>query len=190
MAHINLLPWREELRAQQTKDFSQSAIISAAFAAAVFFLVFTQFNSVVDNQKNRNNRLVSEIKKLDTKLAEIKDLEETKGKLLARMDIIQSLQQKRPQIVHIFDEVVRTLPDGITLISLKQQSEELTIKGLAESNGRVSAYMRNIEASEWMSNPRLQYIETKKKSFRNAEFELKVKQAVPEEKKKEGEAQS
>lgn len=190
MAHINLLPWREELRAQQTKDFSQSAIISAAFAAAVFFLVFTQINGIVENQKHRNSILQTEIKKLDTQLAEIKDLEDTKGKLLARMDIIQSLQQKRPQIVHVFDQIVKTLPDGVTLLSLKQQNEELTIKGLAESNGRVSAYMRNIEASEWMSNPRLQYIETKQKSFRNAEFVLRVKQSVPEKAKKDGEDQS
>lgn len=190
MAHINLLPWREELRAQQTKDFSQSAIISAAFAAAVFFLIFTQINGVVDNQKRRNAVLSNEISKLDTELAEIRDLETTKGKLLARMDIIQSLQQKRPQIVHIFDEIVRTVPDGVTLISLEQRNEELTITGLAESNGRVSAYMRNIETSKWMSNPRLQYIETKQKSFRNAEFKLLIKQSVPEDTKGEGENQS
>ena len=190
MAHINLLPWREELRAQQTKDFSQSAIISVAFAAAVFFLAYTQINGLLDNQRSRNTRLQNEISKLDTELAQIKDLEETKSKLLARMDIIQSLQQKRPQIVHVFDEIVRTVPDGITLLTLKQKQEEITIKGLAESNGRVSAYMRNIEASDWMSNPKLQYIETKKKSFRNAEFELKVKQSVPKDDKKDGEGQS
>ena len=124
MAQINLLPWRDELRAQQTKDFTQSAIISAIFAGAVFLLVYTQFNGVVDNQKRRNNLLQTEIKKLDTELAEIRDLETTKSKLLARMDIIQSLQQKRPQIVHIFDEIVRTVPDGITLLSLQQKKEE------------------------------------------------------------------
>ncbi|MDH5518152.1 MAG: PilN domain-containing protein [Gammaproteobacteria bacterium] len=182
MAHINLLPWREELRAQQTKEFSQSALIAAMFAGAVFFLIYTQMNGFVDNQNRRNNVLNTEISKLDTELNEIKDLETTKSKLLARMDIIQSLQQKRPQIVHIFDEIVRTVPEGITLVSLEQKADELIIKGLAESNGRVSAYMRNIDASEWMANPRLEYIETKQKSFRNAEFVLKVNQSAPDQK--------
>jgi len=186
MAHINLLPWRDELRAQQTKEFTQSAIISAVFALAVFGLAYTQINGQVTNQKRRNNTLQTEISKLDTELAAIRDLETTKKKLLDRMDIIQSLQQKRPQIVHIFDEIVRTVPDGITLLSMHQKKEVLTIKGLAESNGRVSAYMRNLEGSDWMSNPRLQYIETKKKSFRNAEFELTVNQSAPKEQKKKG----
>jgi len=186
MAHINLLPWREELRAEQTKQFTQSAIISAFFALAVFALIYTQINGRLDNQRLRNKILTTEISKLDTELKEIQDLETTKSKLLARMEIIQSLQQKRPQIVHIFDEIVRTVPDGITLISLKQKGDALTIKGLAESNGRVSAYMRNIDASEWMSNPRLEYIETKQKSFRNAEFVLNVKQSAPDQKDETG----
>ena len=190
MAHINLLPWRDELRAQQTKDFSTSAVISVVFASAVFFLIYTQINGNINNQVRRNSMLKSEISKLDTELAEIRDLEETKGKLLARMDIIQSLQQKRPQVVHIFDEIVRTVPDGITLLTMEQKNDDITIKGLAESNGRVSAYMRNIENSAWMSSPRLQYIETKKKSFRNAEFELKMKQSAPDDSKKDEEGQS
>lgn len=185
MAHINLLPWRDELRAEQTKQFTQSAIIAAFFALAVFALIYTQYNSQLENQKRRNNILKTEIAKLDTELKQIQDLETTKSKLLARMDIIQSLQQKRPQIVHIFDEIVRTVPDGITLISLEQKGDDLTIKGQAESNGRVSAYMRNIDASEWMSDPRLKYIETKQKSFRNAEFVLHVKQSAPDKDKKE-----
>lgn len=188
MAHINLLPWRDELRAEQTKQFTQSAVISVIFAGAVFLLVYTQINGLVENQKHRNSILTTEISKLDTELKEIQDLETTKGKLLARMDIIQSLQQKRPQIVHIFDEIVRTVPDGITLISVEHKANQLSIKGLAESNGRVSAYMRNIDASEWMTDPRLQYIETRQKSFRNAEFVIEVKQSAPD--KQEGEDKS
>ena len=188
MAHINLLPWRDELRAEQTKQFTNSALLSAIFAGVVFYALYSQFNGQLENQKRRNNILNTEISKLDTELKEIQDLETTKNKLLARMDIIQSLQQKRPQIVHIFDEIVRTVPDGITLLTLEQKGDDLTIKGLAESNGRVSAYMRNIDASEWMSNPKLEYIETKQKSFRNAEFVLNVKQSAPDI--KEGEGQS
>ena len=190
MAHINLLPWRDELRAEQTKQFTNSALLSAVFAGVVFYALYSQFNGQLENQKRRNNILNTEISKLDTELKEIQDLETTKRKLLDRMDIIQSLQQKRPQIVHIFDEIVRTVPDGITLLSMEQKKEVLTIKGLAESNGRVSAYMRNLEGSDWMSNPRLQYIETKKKSFRNAEFELTVNQSVPKEEQKDKGGQS
>jgi type IV pilus assembly protein PilN len=181
MAHINLLPWRDELRAEQTKQFIQSAVISAAFGVAILALVITQISSITENQKRRNTLLTSEIKKLDTELKQIEDLETTKNKLLARMDVIQSLQQKRPQIVHIFDEIVRTVPDGVTLLSVAQKGDMLTIKGLAESNGRVSAYMRNLDASDWMSNPKLEYIETKQKSFRNAEFLLTVKQSAPDQ---------
>jgi len=185
MAHINLLPWRDELRAEQTKQFTNSAILSLVFAGVVFYAIYSQLNGQLENQKRRNNILNTEISKLDTELKEIQDLETTKNKLLARMDIIQSLQQKRPQIVHIFDEIVRTVPDGITLLTLEQKGDDLTIKGLAESNGRVSAYMRNIDASEWMSNPKLKYIETKQKSFRNAEFVLNVKQSAPDIKETE-----
>jgi len=186
MAHINLLPWRDELRAEQTKQFTNSALLSAVFAGVVFYALYSQLNGQLENQKRRNNILNTEISKLDTELKEIQDLETTKNKLLARMDIIQSLQQKRPQIVHIFDEIVRTVPDGITLLTLEQKGDDLTIKGLAESNGRVSAYMRNIDASKWMSSPKLEYIETKQKSFRNAEFVLNVKQSAPDKKEDEG----
>jgi len=188
MAHINLLPWRDELRAEQTKQFTNSAVLAAIFAGVVFYALYSQLNGQLENQKRRNNILNTEISKLDTELKEIQDLETTKNKLLARMDIIQSLQQKRPQIVHIFDEIVRTVPDGITLLTLEQKGDDLTIKGLAESNGRVSAYMRNIDASEWMSNPKLEYIETKQKSFRNAEFVLKVKQSAPDINEDEGQS--
>lgn len=182
MARINLLPWREERRLELTREFTRHAVITLALAGAVFYLAINRIGNIESSQQNRNNILNTEIKKLDTELKEIQDLETTKNKLLARMDVIQSLQQKRPQIVHLFDEIVRTTPEGVTLVSIEQKGEELTLKGLAESNGRVSAFMRNIDSSEWMTNPRLNYIETKQKSFRNAEFVLLVKQSAPQDK--------
>jgi len=180
MAHINLLPWREELRKEQTRQFITLMVISIMLTGAIMLLVHVNFAKSIDHQNQRNDILNKEIAKLESELKEIKDLEETKSKLLSRMEIIQSLQQKRPQIVHVFDEIVRTLPDGVYLNSIIQQGENLKFTGMAESNGRVSAYMRNIDASAWLTDPKLKVIEAKRKDGRGSEFILEVKQTAPE----------
>jgi len=180
MAHINLLPWREELRREQTRQFITLMVISIMLTGAIMLLVHVNFAKSIDHQNQRNDILNKEIAKLESELKEIKELEETKSKLLSRMEIIQSLQQKRPQIVHVFDEIVRTLPDGVYLNSIIQQGENLKFTGMAESNGRVSAYMRNIDASAWLTDPKLKVIETKRKDGRGSEFILEVKQTAPE----------
>ena len=179
--HINLLPWRDELRKEQTRQFVSLTIISVIFTLALILLVHVNLDRLINHQDTRNQILKDEIKKLDKELEKIKDLEETKAKLLSRMEIIQSLQQKRPQIVHLFDELVRTVPEGLHLNSLKQQGGSLTIVGVAESNGRVSAYMRNIDASDWMTKPRLTVIESKRKDGRGSEFTLTASQSSPED---------
>ena len=112
-------------------------------------------------------------------LKEIQQLENTKDELLSRMEVIQSLQARRPQIVHLFDEIVRTVPEGIYLTGVKQSGKSLTINGVAESNGRVSAYMRNIDASDWMSTPKLTVIETRKGTLRSSNFVLTTSQTTP-----------
>lgn len=180
MAYINLLPWREELRKEQTRQFVTLLLISIVLTGAIILLVHVNVSQLIDHQNQRNNILNAEIKKLENELKEIKDLEETKSKLLARMEIIQSLQQRRPQIVHVFDEIVRTLPDGVYLNSIDQQGDSLKFMGMAESNGRVSAYMRNIDASEWLTEPKLKVIEAKRKDGRGSEFILELKQTTPE----------
>jgi len=179
MANINLLPWREEERKELTQQFLIVMGIFAALVCAIIFSVHISISNVIDNQVSRNKVLEDEIGRLDLALKQIASLESTKEKLLARMDVIQSLQQKRPQIVHLFDEIVRTVPEGIYLISIKQKGTTLTIEGVAESNGRVSAYMRNIDASEWMSTPKLEVIKTKKGSLRSSEFTLTTSQSEP-----------
>lgn len=181
MARINLLPWREELRKEQTRQFATMLTISALLTAAIVLLVHVNFNKIIEHQNFRNSILESEIAKLENELKEIRDLEETKEKLLSRMEIIQSLQQRRPQIVHVFDDIVRTMPDGIYLTSIQQQGQGLTFTGIAESNGRVSAYMRNIDASLWLASPRLNIIEAKRKDGRGSEFIIGVKQTAPKE---------
>ncbi len=182
MAHINLLPWREEQRQEQTRQFATVTVLSLILTGALVFMVHVTFNNQIDHQQFRNKMLQDEINTLDETLKQIETLEETKEQLLARMDIIQSLQQQRPQIVHLFDDFVRTVPEGIYLTTIEQQGEQLTIKGVAESNGRVSAYMRNIDASSWMATPKLKVIQTKKGTLRSSDFTLLTSQSHPTDK--------
>lgn len=185
MAKINLLPWREELRAEKTRQFVTMLGLFAFMTLAIIALVHLNIAGQIDHQQFRNGILNKEIAQLDLALKEIEGLEEQKEELLSRMEVIQSLQQQRPQIVHLFDEFVRTVPEGIYLTSIKQNGKELVINGVAESNGRVSAYMRNIEASDWMSTPKLTVIETLKGTLRSSSFVLTTSQSVP--KSQEGE---
>jgi type IV pilus assembly protein PilN len=179
MANINLLPWREELRKEKTRQFSTITGFSVFLTIAVLLLIHVTISSQISYQQKRNKILQDEISRLEVALQEIEGLEETKEKLLSRMDIIQSLQQKRPQIVHLFDEIVRTVPEGIYLTGIKQSGTNININGIAESNGRVSAYMRNIDSSDWMATPKLSVIESKKGTLRSSEFMLTTSQSTP-----------
>ena len=178
MANINLLPWREELRKEQTRQFASMTGFSVLLTVAVLVLVHVMISGQISHQQKRNKILTDEIANLDVALKEIEGLEETKEKLLSRMDIIQSLQQKRPQIVHLFDEIVRTVPEGIYLTGIKQSGTAININGVAESNGRVSAYMRNIDSSGWMATPKLTVIESKKGTLRSSDFVLTTSQST------------
>lgn len=180
MAHINLLPWRDELRKQKQQQFAVITAGTAIVGGLLVLLGHMQMNSLIENQSQRNQFLQKEISDLDTKIAKIKDLEKTKTALLARMDIIQQLQHSRPQSVHLMDQLVYTLPDGVYLDKISQTGGALTLVGIAQSNARVSAYMRNIDSSEWMAGPKLDVIETKDSDRRRtAEFTLRATQATP-----------
>lgn len=186
MTRINLLPWREEARKERQKQFFVTALLSLVITAGIVGLIHIQIDAMISHQNKRNSYLGSEIKALDKKIAEIRDLEKTRKKLIERMKVIQQLQQSRPTIVHVFDELVRTVPDGVYLQSLKQKNDVLDIKGEADSNARVSAYMRNLDASEWLKAPNLDVIKVRdKKVDRVSSFELKVKQTTPDAEKKE-----
>ncbi len=185
MAHINLLPWREEQRQERTRQFATITGLSLLLTAALVLLVHVTVDNQINHQKFRNKMLQDEIATLDKSLKEIAELEKTKEELLSRMDVIQSLQQRRPQIVHLFDDFVRTVPEGIFLTTITQDAEHLTIKGVAESNGRVSAYMRNIDASNWMSTPKLRVIETRKGTLKSSDFTLITSQSLPTTGKKD-----
>ncbi len=188
MARINLLPWREELRAQRNQEFGIIAGISAAVAVLIIVGISAFYNQLIDNQESRNKFMQAEIRKLDDKIKAIKDLKKKKERLLQRITTIQQLQTNRTEIVHLFDETVKTVPDGVYLRSLKQAGANLTMTGVAESNTRVSEFVRNIEASEWMQNPRINVISRNKQSaLQTNNFTLRAKQARPGSKKKEGE---
>src|SRR5678815_3478687 len=160
MPRINLLPWREEQRKQRLKNFGIAALTAVALGVATVLYAHATVNRFIAYQESRNKYLEGEIATLDKQIAEIKELEATKERLLARMQIIEQLQRSRPEVVHLFDELVRRLPDGVYLKSVKQTGNRLSIKGVAQSSTRVSALMRNIDSSEWLTDPGLDVVET------------------------------
>lgn len=161
MPRINLLAWRDELRTQRRNQF-YIALGGAAVAAVLVILISNLiFSSIINHQKNRNNILQAEIEILNIRIKAIIDLEDKKDRLLARMEIIEQLQRSRPGIVHVFDELVQTLPNGVYLTAVRQTGRRLEIVGSAESNTRVSALMRNIDKSEWLMDPDLEVVEVK-----------------------------
>jgi type IV pilus assembly protein PilN len=182
MARINLLPWRAQRRKQQQKDFLSAILLAVAFNLAILFLVRSHFSRLIEYQTSRNQFLTSEITALDQNIREIESLESKKHKLIARMEIIQQLQVSRPEIVHLFDELARTLPEGVFINQLTQVEKKLTLTGIAQSNARVSAYMHNLESSAWLKEPLLNIIETKEmrgetRKDRASNFTLLVRQA-------------
>jgi type IV pilus assembly protein PilN len=161
MAKINLLPWRAERRKQRQKEFLLLIGMSAAFAVLIAFGAVQYFDALITNQNARNALLQTEIAALESKIKEIEGLERQRDALLARKQVIEQLQGNRSQMVHLFDELVRTIPEGVRLNSIKQTGELLTMEGVAQSNARVSSYMRNLERSAWMTKPDLGTIEAK-----------------------------
>jgi len=159
MARINLLPWRAERRKQRQREFNAMLGFSAGLGLLLFGLWFMHVNALIDVRNKKIAFLNEEIRLVDIKLAEIATLEKTKADLLARKEIIEELQANRSQMVHLFDDLVKTIPEGIQLTSIKQEQNTLTLVGVAQSNARVSTYMRNFEKSEWISEPDLTIIE-------------------------------
>jgi len=179
MAHINLLPWREAERKERNTEFGIMVAISAGLMAIVVLLVHLYFNAAINYQEQRNGMLNNEISLLDRKIKEIKNLEAEKDRLLARMNVIQQLQASRPLIVHLFEDLVTTLPEGVNLKSIVQKGSDITIEGTAQSNARVSSFMRSIEGSEYLKSPSLSVIQASDRGGqRLSEFTLKLKQVV------------
>jgi type IV pilus assembly protein PilN len=161
MARINLLPWRAERRKQRQKEFATMLGLSALGAVLLSFLIISFYSGQISGQNERNQFLRDRITEVDKQIVEIEELDKKKAKLLARKEVIEQLQANRSQMVHLFDSLVRTIPDGVILTSIKQDAEMLTLEGRSQSNARVSTYLRNLEGSGWMTNPDLSIIEAK-----------------------------
>lgn len=160
MPRINLLPWREAERKRRRQEFLLGIVGALAGAGLVWLIVNWQFQAAIDYQNERNQLLKNEIAELDKQITEILGLEQQKQRLIARMEIIEQLQRSRPEVVHLFDQLVRTLPEGVYLTSVSQNNKRLQLKGVAQSSTRVSTYMRNIDASEWLESPALEVVQT------------------------------
>jgi type IV pilus assembly protein PilN len=176
MTRINLLDWRAERREQRRREFLAMLGLGFVTALAVVFAAYVAMQAALDHQNARNKLLEQTIAEIDKQIKEIEELQKTRDGLISRMKIIEQLQQSRSATVHFFDELVNTLPDGVYLTHVKQDGQSVTIDGLAESNGRISAYMKNLDASPWFDDPQLVVIKTgEKNKQRNSEFTLKVK---------------
>jgi type IV pilus assembly protein PilN len=160
MPSINLLPWRAELRKRRQKEFLIGLGGAAGLAVLIALVAHFTVSTMIDAQQAKNELIKSEIALLDKQIEEIIALEEQKARMVARMQVIEKLQKSRPEVVKLFDDMVRTLPEGVYLTGVKQSDRRLEFNGVAQSSTRVSAFMRNIDASEVLARPDLKVIET------------------------------
>jgi type IV pilus assembly protein PilN len=161
MPRINLLPWRDQQRRERKLAFFVALGGAVVLAAIAAFIGYLMLGAMIDAQEHRNERLRAQIKVLDKQIEEINDLEAQKQKFISRMQIIEKLQRSRPEVVHLFDDLVKDMPDGTYLTTVKQTGSKLKLEGVAQSSTRVSALMRNISASQWLEKPELEVVQTK-----------------------------
>lgn len=178
MPRINLLPHRESKRKERKLKFLVALGGAAVAAAVTAFAAYLMYGQMIDAQQHRNDSLRAQIRKLDKENEEINNLEAAKQKFIARMEIIEKLQRSRPEIVHVFDEIVRTLPEGVYLTAVKQGGSTLKFDGIAQSSTRVSSFMRNIDGSQWLRNPSLEVVQTTKGSGPGSSFTLTAQQVT------------
>ena len=176
MAKINLLPWREELRQEKKREFLSIMGLSAILTLVLIGVAHLYIEGLKQHQEQRNKMLLDETAQLDKKIIEVKSIGEKKNKLLAKIDVVQRLQESRPEIVHLFDEIPRTTPDGIYLTKFTQLGKQLLFEGKTESNARVSAFMRAVDASPWLKDPKLEVIQSPGKTNveQNSDFRLRA----------------
>ncbi len=159
MANINLLPWREAQRRERNRSTLVACVAMWIFTAIIVLLGKTYMDSRIQYQNDRNAYIQSEINSLSKVISEIEDLKDKRDALLARMQVIQTLQANRSQIVHVFDDLVTKLPKGVYYDTITKTANKLTIGGKAQSNGRVSALMRNLDSSDWFDNTSLKVVD-------------------------------
>jgi type IV pilus assembly protein PilN len=180
MSKINLLPWREALRKERQTQFFITLSIAVAIGAGIWGLIHFYHTQLISHQQFRNQFVQQEISLLDEKIKKIQRLEKEKQRLLARMRAIEQLQGNRPLVVRLFDEMVSNLPEGVSLTEVKQAGKRITIKGVAQSNARVSSFMRKLEKSKWLAKPQLDIIQAQNAAGqRISSFTLRFVQVIP-----------
>lgn len=188
MPRINLLPWRETLKKEREIRFGIITGVSLGIAVIIFLGVRFYIANAISYQENRNNYLTEQIKEAEAKIAEIEELQQKKERLIERMSVIQELEKSRPQVVHLFDELVKQIPQGVYFTEMAQKDDKITLNGIAQSDARVSSLMSNVEISQWLTNPKIYEIKTDKaassrnkktKAGRVSKFKLEVTQTAP-----------
>jgi len=172
MPSINLLPWRQDLRQRRRKEFLAGIVAAIVLAGIITLIANFVVSSMIDAQNRRNDLLKAEIAELDKAIEQIIALEDQKARMISRMEVIDRLQASRPEVVKLFDQVVSALPEGVYLTSVKQSGKKLEFNGVAQSSTRVSAFMRNIDASESLASPELKVIQTGANAGPGAQFTL------------------
>jgi len=180
MARINLLPWREKLKSERQKRFIVISGLVAVLAIGIIAGIHMEMEKRITFQENRNQFLSQQISLVDAEIETIKTLEVEKSRLLNRMNVIQQLQKSRPEIVHLFEELVKATPDGAQITKVSQKAMNIQIEGIAESNSRISTFMRNLEKSKWLTEPELIVINADTTEYPDSSwFSLKVKRSRP-----------
>lgn len=180
MANINLLPWREELREERKQEFLVGLGTTVAIALVILFAGDRVVNNLIDNQTQKNNYLSEQITTLDGEIAQIRELQRQKSELTERMTVIQELQGNRPVIVRLFDELVRTLPEGVYYDNITRTGDRISFQGVAESNNRVSALLRSLDSSDWFQSPVLEQISATRTDVQGNSFQLTVQVTSPD----------
>ncbi len=188
MARINLLPWREQLREERKQQFLVTLVGVLIVAGGLVFLGDQYLNNQIEQQNARNAFISKEISALDSRIKEISELKTRRQQLVERMKIIQDLQGNRPIAARVFDQLVRTLPDGVYFTDVKMVGQSISIDGAAESNNLVSSLMRNQDGSDWLTAPNLTEVKavSADKLEQANSFRLTVQQTVPSDENKQG----
>ena len=163
MARINLLPWREEQRRERQRHFLSTLLMASILGIVVVFLVGSAFDQKIRHQQFRNELVKTEIRKLETRIKKIEELERTRARLISRKQVIERLQASRSMTVELLDNLAKSIPVGITLTSLRQQGPTLALAGSSQSNARVSAYLRELEQNDLFLNPQLSFVRSSAK---------------------------
>lgn len=177
MANINLLPWRDELRKQQQNQFYGVIGVVVVAAALIVYAMSDYYASAIEQQNQRNDFIVQQSRVLDSKIKEIQELKDTRQRLIERMTLIQALQGDRPVIVRMFDEMARAVPDDLLYNSVVMKGNNITVKGIAKSNSRISGLMRNYDQSQWFADPTLVKVQSRANS--SNEFEVRMRRVQP-----------